>query len=326
MLRFSKHARLHLRCGVGDRGIITSRFDTQRMTRKLSDKEHPMTSNTGPICISIINMKGGVGKTTVAALLGRYASITLGLDVLAIDLDPQANLSQAFMQDSYKQFLDEKWPSIVELFNGYIPPQFRESAPSGVDIDEMLVRDTPLGGANLSLIPSRFDFSDNLIKSVKPNPRILANLIAEKFQGLDVVIIDCAPTESIFTQAAYHASRYVLVPVKPEYFATIGFPLLKDSLDMFQNNNPSHSIDVVGIVINNSTYHYSGNSGGPERTRAVRELEAEAERNSWLVFENEIPLSRGFPKMMRGDFSHLGDARLFRYFAEEFFEQIPLTE
>ena len=281
-----------------------------------------MTQSTGPICISVINMKGGVGKTTIAALLGRYASVFLGLDVLAIDLDPQANLSQAFMRDSYKQFLDEKRPSIVELFRGHIPPRPEEPAPSIIDVDEILVRDTDLGGANLSLIPSRFDFSDHLIDTVKPNPRILANLIAEKFQERDIVIIDCAPTESIFTRAAYHASRYVLVPVKPEYFATIGFPLLKDSLNMFQKQNPTHSIDVVGIVINNSTYHYSGNNGGPERARAVEELRNEAKQNNWLVFENEIPLSRGFPKMMRGDFNHLGDAPLYRYFAKEFFKEI----
>ena len=284
-----------------------------------------MTQSTGPICISVINMKGGVGKTTIAALLGRYASVFLELDVLAIDLDPQANLSQAFMRDSYKQFLDEKRPSIVELFRGHIPPRTDEPAPSIIDIDEILVRDTHLGGPNLSLIPSRFDFSDHLIDSVKPNPRILANLIAEKFQERDIVIIDCAPTESIFTRAAYHASRYVLVPVKPEYFATIGFPLLKDSLNMFQKQNPTHSIDVLGIVINNSTYHYSGNYGGPERTRAVEELRNEAKQNNWLVFEHEIPLSRGYPKMMRGDFNHLGDAPQYQLFAKEFFKEIRKT-
>ena len=50
----------------------------------------------GPLCVSVINLKGGVGKTTIAALLGRNAVVRLGLDVLAIDLDPQANLSQAF--------------------------------------------------------------------------------------------------------------------------------------------------------------------------------------------------------------------------------------
>ena len=60
-----------------------------------------MPGHNGPICISVINMKGGVGKTTIAALLGRYASLHLKRKVLAIDLDPQANLSQAFMRQQY---------------------------------------------------------------------------------------------------------------------------------------------------------------------------------------------------------------------------------
>ncbi len=278
-----------------------------------------MTQSTGPICISVINMKGGVGKTTVAALLGRYASIFLDLKVLAIDLDPQANLSQAFMREDYKRFLDEKKPSVVELFRGYIPPRSGVPAPSSIDLDKILVRNTPLGGGNLSLIPSRFDFSENLTDSVKPNPQILANLIAEEFQQLDIVIVDCAPTESILTKVAYHASRFILVPVKPEYFATIGFPLLKKSLENFRNENPTHSIDVAGIVINNSTYHYSQDIGGPESRRSKIELEDEAVRNNWFVFENEFPFSRGFPKMMRGDFTHLGDAVLYKEFAKEFF-------
>ncbi len=58
-----------------------------------------------PVCVSMINMKGGVGKTTIAALLCRYAS-ALNLNVLAIDLDPQANLSQTFMGEvRYRQFI-----------------------------------------------------------------------------------------------------------------------------------------------------------------------------------------------------------------------------
>ena len=283
-----------------------------------------MTGSRGPVCISVINMKGGVGKTTIAALLGRYASRRLHLKVLAIDLDPQANLSQAFMRKRYRKFLEEKWPSVVEIFNEHQPPSSRAASPRPLDIDDLLVGDTPLGGKNLELIPSRFDFSDNLINTVKPDPRILARLIANDFLDKDIVIIDCAPTESILTQAAYHASRYILVPVKPEYFATIGFPLLNDSLELFKKKNRGHLVEVAGIVVNNSTYHYSGNRGGPERLRALKELKFEAKNNKWHMFSRQIPLSRGFPKMMRGDFNHLGDARLFDNFASEFFKTIGL--
>jgi len=80
-----------------------------------------MTRKSGPITVAIINMKGGVGKSTIAALLCRHASVEQRLDVLAVDLDPQANLSQAFMGGNYVTFLRERRPSIVEIFNGYQP-------------------------------------------------------------------------------------------------------------------------------------------------------------------------------------------------------------
>ena len=278
-----------------------------------------------PVCVSVINMKGGVGKTTIAALLGRYAALRLKLNVLAIDLDSQANLSQALMGDiSYKQFLSNKSPSIVEVFKSYQPPTAGVTSPGPLDISDVVVGSTRLGGSNLQLIPSRFDFSNNLVDSIRPNSQVLARLIASTFQDKDLIIIDCAPTESIFTQAAYHASRYVLVPVKPEYFATIGFPLLNDSLNAFRSNNRGHQIDVIGAVINNSSYHYSGNRGGPERDRAISEIDQEANQSGWHIFTNQIPFSRGFPKRMRGDFTHSGDAYYFDNFAREFFIKLGL--
>lgn len=286
-----------------------------------------MTRNPDPICISVINMKGGVGKTTIAALLVRYASLKLKRTVLAIDLDPQANLSQVLMgEHRYRQFINDKSPSIVEIFNGYNPPTITKASSSPLDVGDVVVGHTSWGGANLQIIPSRFDFSDNLINSIGTNPRVLANLIASNFQDKDLIIIDCAPTESIFTQVAYHASRYILVPVKPEYFATIGFPLLNDSLTAFRSRNRGHLLDVIGVVINNSSYHYSGNQGGPERQKALREIKEEANKNGWDIFRKQIPLSRGFPKMMRGDFSHLGDALQHRHFAREFFKRLGLEE
>lgn len=283
-----------------------------------------MAKGNGPVCVSVINMKGGVGKTTIAALLGRHASRNLGLKVLAIDLDPQANLSQAFMGERYRRFLSDQDPSIVELFNGVRPPALKSSSPTVLDVSKIVVGNTRLGGPGLEIVPSRFDFSDQLINSINTDRMVLARLIVDHFQDKDLVLIDCAPTESILTHVAYQASRHILVPVRPEYFATIGFPLLNDSLEDFKQRNRSHAIDVAGVVINNWTYHFSGNQGGPERRRSIKEIQQQSRKNRWHVFKTEIPHSRGFPKMMRGDFSHLGDAPLFYKFSEEFFDHLGL--
>lgn len=267
-------------------------------------------------------MKGGVGKTTTVALLGRYAAYK-GLRVLVVDLDPQANLSQAYMGDAYGQFLESGEPSIVEVFDGYRPPTQHRGSPTRLNpIDA--VREVYSDGT-LSCIPSRFDFSDNLVRAVNPDPQVLARYIAENFQDKDLILIDCPPTESVFTRAAYHASRYVLVPVRPEYFATVGFPLLAKSLDSFKAENPSHSIEVIGIVINNGFYD-GGNNGGPEKRRAMPEIYEEADKNGWYVFKEEILHSRGFPKRMRGDWSHGGNSWRFHLFAKEFFVRLGIGE
>lgn len=277
----------------------------------------------GPIVVCVINLKGGVGKSTICALLARHGYFRKNLDVLAIDLDPQANLSQGLMHNRYKSFLNDQRPSVVEIFQGYVPPS--KENPSTTPLTATTGVETIYHQMNrsLQLIPSRFDFSDNLTTAIRPDPRNLARFLAQNFKHKDIILIDCSPTESILTMAAYHASASVLVPVKPEYFATIGFPLLQQSLSTFRAANRGHHINVIGVVINNAFYD-GGNDGGPEKERAMSEIEGECRKNDWKIFERQIPHSRGFPKLMRGDNRHLGNAYQFSYFADEFYKEIGL--
>lgn len=291
--------------------------------RLLAYRVKRMTKHRKPLVVCVINLKGGVGKSTIAALLARRAYTNQKKNVLAIDIDPQANLSQALMGSQYSTFLTTKAPSIVEVFAGYRPPSAVKSGPAGLVASDVAHTVVSTSERSLQLIPSRFDFSDNLTQFVKPDPKVLAKFLSAEFQDKDFIIIDCAPTESILTHAAYQASGLVLVPVRPEYFATIGFPLLRESLTEFSSRNRGHTIAVTGVVINNGFYH-GGNDGGPEKLRALQEIESEAHRNGWHIFRNEIPYSRGFPKMMRGDYSYPGNAPMFYRFADEFFNRIGL--
>ena len=278
-------------------------------------------NENGPTCISVINMKGGVGKTTVATLLARHAASRRSLETLAIDLDPQANLSQALLgSHRYRQFLDSRAPSVVEVFSGYAPPSSGNPSPSPLNVNDVIQRIS----MNLDLIPSRFDFSNYLVNSIGANLQVLARLIADNFQDKDLIIIDCAPTESIFTQTAYHASRYVLVPVKPEFLATIGFPLLSRSLADFRNANPAHDISVIGVVVNDTSDYQAYST--PEKDEAFREILQEAENNRWYVFDNGLIYSRGFPKAMRSANPNWpGNApSIFSRFANELFERLAL--
>ena len=90
--------------------------------------------------------------------------------------------------------------------------------------------------------------------------------------------------------------------------------------------NRGHQIDVIGVVVNHAFYD-GGNRGGPETRRSLREIKREARRNEWRLFDNELPHSRGFPKMMRGELLESRKRRVFmRNFAQEFLERIEGRE
>lgn len=281
----------------------------------------PEETRKAPVVVSVINLKGGVGKTTVVALLARYAA-RRGLNVLAVDLDPQANLSQALMTErEYTKFMRKGSPSIVELFNGYQSPSLDRAAPAPLD---RIIR--KVGGSdNFHMIPSRFDFSDNLISSIRVDERVLARYIADKEMRRDLVLIDCAPTESILTRTAYHASRHVLVPVKSEFFSTIGFPLLMKSLNQFKSSHPGHAIDVCGVLVNYSETRHSPK--GPHHRGAQHDIHEKAEEYEWPVMKNHMSHSRGYPKLMKEEHpSHTGNAEPeFRRIAEEFMKMTNLS-
>ena len=282
-----------------------------------------MKTKKTPIVVSIINLKGGVGKTTVAALLARHAAAK-GLNVLAIDIDPQSNLSQALMtENEYKEFMENGEASIVELLNGYKPPSDQQTSPTSLQVSEVLKQ---IGyNEEFHLIPSRFDFSDNLIASVKPDARALARFISKRMKKKDLILIDCAPTESTITRTAYYASRYVLVPVRTEFFSTIGFPLLKKSLDNFKSENPNHAIDVCGVLINNSESTEAPR--GPHHRTAWNDIHEQAKKYNWPIMGNQMFLSRGYPKLMRELYpSHTGNAQPeFRRIAGEFLKMMGLS-
>ena len=228
-----------------------------------AERDVPKKTKGTPIVVSIINLKGGVGKTTIAALLARYAA-KKGLKVLAVDIDPQSNLSQALMtENEYKEFMANGESSIVELLNDYRPPSHQQSAPTSIDVNQVVKQ---VGyNEDFHLIPSRFDFSDNLIESVKPDARALARFISKKIV-----------------------------------------------------------IDVCGVLINNSESTESPR--GPHHRNAWDDIQEQARKYNWPIMENEMFLSRGYPKLMRELYpGHTGNAQPeFRRISDEFLTMMRL--
>ena len=175
--------------------------------------------------VSMINMKGGVGKTTLSFNLAWYAAWKKKHRVLAVDLDPQSNLSQYFMgAEKYVQHLADDGRTVVDIFEQFSAPTAKHPGPTPIKPDEIVqTLHNWDDGSTLHLIPSRLELAWTL-KNPTEKAHLLPKFLAKLNDAYDLVIIDCAPTESILTTAAYLSSRYVVVPIKPEFLATIGLP------------------------------------------------------------------------------------------------------
>lgn len=282
------------------------------------------------VTVSLINMKGGVGKTTLAGQLA-HAADRRNLRTLAVDLDPQSNLSQTLLTpEKYVKLLKTKKPTVNALFEKYLPPSDASGSPQPVEIQDVIIKKAGYWATNstLDLIPSRLELSHTL-KNPTGKERRLARALSKVADDYDLILIDCAPTESILTEAAYHASRYALVPVKPEFLATIGLPLLARSIQEFKYENTDHELDICGIVFN----HSSSYSEGPEGRRSVKEVQAEAAKNKWHVFGTHVRYSASYPKAAR-EGTPIGSTSYARWevttefsnFVDEFLRSVGLAE
>ena len=146
----------------------------------------------------------------------------------------------------------------------------------------------------MDLIPSRLELSRTL-KNPAGKERRLAKCLAQVSDQYDLILIDCAPTESILTDAAYFASRYVIVPIRPEFMATIGLPLLAKSIEEFRLENEDHAIEIAGLCFVESSYYRYG----PEANTSKTEVRSVAEDHGWHVFETEIRHSASYPRASR---------------------------
>ena len=111
--------------------------------------------------VSLINMKGGVGKTTLAFNLSWYCAWQANMKVLAVDLDPQANLSQYFMgAKKYLEYITNENATVVDIFEQFSPPKTRKGSPTLISPDKVIHNLYEWDdGSSLDLLPSRLELA-----------------------------------------------------------------------------------------------------------------------------------------------------------------------
>ena len=180
--------------------------------------------------IAITNQKGGVGKTTTTAALGAILA-TQGWNVLLVDLDPQASLTQMF-----GVYAGGK--SLAEVLGGA-----QEGTLMLKDIIQP-VRDC------LSLAPSHLRLSASELGLVQRWGRetLLRNAL-ESLVGYDVVLIDCPPSIGMLTANGVVAAHGVIVPSLPSEADLWGVNLFLNTLNRVRSERLNSDVDLLGILV-----------------------------------------------------------------------------
>ncbi len=218
--------------------------------------------------ISIINQKGGVGKTTTTASLG-YGLVQRGYKVLLIDLDPQADLSLHLGVPSP----DELENTVSDLILDVIKGELIDYSKYVLELDN-----------NLYIIPSNIELA-SLETAMNDffNKRYIVNSFLEDIKDIfDYVIIDCPPSLGIYTTNALAASDSVIIPTQAQAFSRRGITHLLDTIKNIRRYNKN--LHVEGILITQM-------QSDTMAAKAVRERIKSNYGDRVKIFDTTIPRS-----------------------------------
>lgn len=193
--------------------------------------------------ISIVNQKGGVGKTTTAVNLSASLGV-LEKKILLIDADPQANATSALG---------------IDLNDTQQNKTIYEVLEHNIDIQEAVLQ---AGSPNVDIIPSSIDLVGAEIELVNhPNrEKMLHDQLETIKSNYDFILIDCPPSLGLITLNCLCASDSTLIPIQCEYFALEGLGKLMNTIRKIQNfHNNQLSIEGLLLTMYDSRLRLSNN-------------------------------------------------------------------
>ena len=210
-----------------------------------------MSSDTLAPVVAVLNMKGGVGKTTIGAHVMRVLYHRHRINTLVVDLDPQFNLSQALISRARYDRLKKDNRTILSVMEppplmGLHDISISDSPPPRAEDTIVRLRRFVKSPIALDLLPGdfrlvKYSMIDNRLKLDSVQRRFL-RFIGESRRDYGLVCIDCNPSSSFITSCALHACTHILVPIRPDRYSVLGFEILYDFVNEIPTIDPQPEV------------------------------------------------------------------------------------
>lgn len=229
-------------------------------------------------------MKGGVAKTTSTVEIASILAKEHGKKVLIIDLDPQTNATLSLI--SLEEW--ERVKDIATIADVLGMNRGLTSRNTEFDINSAIIENVS-GIENLDLIPSHLEltFLDLDLVSRPARECILQNQIKNLTKDYDYILIDCPPNLTLAPQNALVISDYIIVPVVPEVFPSIGLPLLVNRVNNWKRNISTCHVEFLGIIFTKVDRRYSMHA---------EQMDALRKKNIIPAFSTVIPQNTDLSK------------------------------
>jgi chromosome partitioning protein len=239
--------------------------------------------------VAVINLKGGVGKTTTTVALAEMLASEHAKRVLVVDLDPQTNATVMLIGEAAWLERNRRGATIASLFRRAIEPT---APPFALERCIHAAASDVTGAATIDLVPSSLDLIDLQDRLVTASARrfgvhslveILRRAIRPRLGTYDLVLVDCPPHLGLITLNGLRIAESYLIPTIPDVLSTYGIAQITKRVGDFSASSGAR-IAPLGIVATKWRAGVKVHQTTLERLRA----DAAAGRGP-PVFETVIP-------------------------------------
>ena len=285
--------------------------------------------------VAIINMKGGVGKTTTTVNLATSLAKNHEMRVLVVDLDTQINATLSLMPPLHFAKLRKENRTLKQLIHQAVQPNAQPSTPIQTIIQRNIcqVNGLDLLPGNIELyndyLLATFLYSQSLTnqQNFEKNWKqfedtLVTNILHPIARNYDFILLDFPPGDYLLTRSGIIASDFYLIPAKPEPLSVVGIGILEGHIKKLKQSDRSH-INLLGIVF--SSLGHATNMAQKVKNRLTDEFGADK------IFTTEIPRNVAVAKAV-DEFQpvvltepNATGAKAFTELTKEFLQKLSIT-